>query len=387
MVERRKKEHIPMNSGQNSARFGDGGSRGFNAEDGSKNSLKDKIFRNISSSDPTIGIHIDSEDRTAAVDFHPSHHREKQQLDFGGPVAEVEVFMTPMVGEDTSLSASAGVRSYESSFTRNVNSSENSSYMTPSKTSINDYRSLFIQDTPEGLKPRPNFRSLQSRVETTMSSDDFSVAGRSRSSNQSSTSSISRWSKAPSRQSYSIRSNNNILRGEILPMHPDKSRNPNRYSQNLYNAWELHQSNGSRLSPAPLETHSFSSEHASNGIETPNIDNASSARTAIGATVAKSVNLDDVRSHYSRGSKNSNSFRSQRSSNYSFNSMGSPSSSHWRGSSRYSRSSRSGSFIRENESSDNMIRPLLNVDFDVDYEPLTEVGKVVKEMSTKKTFP
>lgn len=323
----------------------------FGGEEGTN--IRYEILRKGCSADPTIAIHTDSEDRTAEFNAGES----EKQLEYEGPVAEV--FMTPMVGDETSLSASAGA-SDESIFTRNMHSSESSSYLTPSKKSN---RSLVAQKTPEGLKPRPNFQSLQSRIQTTMSSDEFSV----RSANQSCASSISRWSKIPFRQSQ------NVFRGEILPMNHGRIRNNTHSLQNFHNGWDSHPT--SRLTSAP-ESNSVSNERSLRLLSTPKtplLKSASAAKTAVGATVAESIKPCDTGSQYSGGSRNSHSFRSQLSSSYS-HSFRSQRSNYWNGSSS------------ENESSQKWVGAVVNFDVDVDYEPLTAVGRVVKGMSNKTTY-
>jgi hypothetical protein len=107
--------------------------------------------------------------------------------------------------------------------------------------------------------------------------------------------------------------------------------------------------------------------------KTPLLKSASAAKTAVGATVAESIKPCDTGSQYSGGSRNSHSFRSQLSSSYS-HSFRSQRSNYWNGSSS------------ENESSQKWVGAVVNFDVDVDYEPLTAVGRVVKGMSNKTTY-
>jgi hypothetical protein len=332
------------------------------------------------STDPSIRTQNAYDGRTSFTNVWNSNH---DQLDHDTPITEV--FMTPMVGDDISLSGStiASVQTHTNATTcinniAGVNSAGNGSltYITPSKPKELT-QSWTIQNTPEGLKPRPNFRSMQNRIESTIASDEFSLHSHT---TQSLASNSSRWSQigaSTTNNTYRLPHRKAPWR-EILPTKSEYGRpsnNSTAYSytlqQKFRNGWD---SKGT-LMPA-IESDTESNEMARVGLpstpQTPLLESASSAKTAVGAMVAQSMNTNGPGEspHSSATSRSHRSQYSMRSSR-SYRSI----------KSKYS----TNSSYSENESTgQNWMISTAALDFDVDYEPITEVGKVVKELCCKK---
>jgi len=270
-----------------------------------------------------------------------------------------EVYMTPMNG-DTPSSSSPTSRSSITLHSRGivmVSSSSSCSYSSPlSKKSTTTSRVLLkrMPSTPDGLKPRPSFQSLQSRIETTIISSDSSICSFDQHSFKSHGSSRG----APIFRSSSSQSRRVAFRE--IRHNVNNDRNANEHND--------HRSFGTVDHILPLFEPGVRVDYAPSRqrvqslvASTPctPVLTSSSVKTAVGATVAESMK--------------------------SINTV-------WEDENDYSWYSKDDSYLHPNEyMNDGYENESLrgwdrredgyDVDNDIDNEPLTAVGKLMKKLA------
>ena len=359
-------------------------------------STSDHTLKTLATYNSTI-----SEQRNDQLHADPSRRGHMDHND--APLAEV--YMTPMMDDDPSSASLSASRSggSNSSGAITTQSSESSGgilqvYLDGGKNNILNHtvdtviassislartepepgsfsspsrkgRSTKKPSTPNGLKPRPSFRSLQSKVHTTMASDHGSVF----SSNQSVISGhSSHWPKQ-------------IEREIILPPHGEECMMSHRSYHGIrslerFDQAQTWQFESEMIFNTPAASNRTSNSYSSSRNEnesrqgllpttpkTPLLKSASAAKTAVGATVAESIKSVDTESQYSRGSRYSRDTQSSYQSSSCISSNASHKYGKLRGNNRKPKKR-------------NNINTPVNFDVDGDYEPLTAVGKLVKEL-------